>query len=266
MVLMFELSKLSHELSISEILSLTFNLYLSNFSIFFIPFFIANLLSALMNLPILTYIQEIEKIDYTAPPDVVLNKILNILLMLLVFGFIIAIISWIIGNVVSGIIIKSASDIIEKQKTSLGDSLNFVISKLPSLLGASLIVGILTVLGFLIFVIPGIIVVIMFYLVIPTIVIEEKRAYASLYRSKELVNKRWLKTFVLLLILTLIIGGLTFAVNLILTPLGIYTSLASSLITSIIAPIYPISSIFYYYSMRAKEESEKILPPPPPPF
>ena len=170
-----------------------------------------------------------------------------------------------ISNVVSGIIIKSASDLVEKRKTSLGRSLNFVISKLPSLLVASLIAGVLTFLGFLIFVIPGIILFIMFYLIVPAIVIEEKGVFDSLSRSKALVRKRWLKTLVLSIILALIIGGLALAIDLILAPLGIYSSLASTLIISVIAPISPISSTFYYYSMRAKEESEKI-PPPPPPF
>jgi len=64
----------------------------------------------------------------------------------------------------------------------------------------------------------------------------------------------------------LIIGVLAVIVGLILIPLGIYSSLASTIIISVIEPISPISSTFYYYSMRAREESERILPPPPPPF
>ncbi|MGC8895572.1 MAG: hypothetical protein ACP5LB_02215 [Candidatus Bathyarchaeia archaeon] len=259
-------SKPTHELSVEENISLTFSLYLKNFGTFFIPYLIFSIISALLSLPILTYMQEITKIDFTGPPEVVWPKLLNILLTLMALAFIIAIISWIIGTVVSGILIKSASDIIEKGKASLSDSFKFAVSKLPSLLVASLIVGILTMLGLLLLIIPGIIISIMFYLVIPVIVIEGKGALESLTRSRELVSKRWLKTFALSLIVGLIIGALAFVVNLILAPFGMYSALVSTIISSVIAPISPIASTFYYYSMYAKEESRRIPPPPPPPF
>jgi len=261
---MFEF-KSTYELSVEEIISSTlFRLYFNNFGIFFVPCLMFSIVSALLSLPILTYSKKWPKIDFTGPSEVVWPKLLNMLLTFMALAFIIGIISWIIGTVVSGVLIKSASDVIEKGKTSLSDSLKFAVSKLPSLLVASLIVGILTMLGLLLLIIPGIIVSIMFYLVIPVIIIENKGALESLTRSRELISNRWLKTFALSLIIGLITGALTFIVNLILAPLGMYSILASTIISSVIAPISPISSTFYYYSMCAKEESR--IPPPPPPF
>jgi len=262
----FELSKPTKELSLGEILSLTFNLYLSHFSIFFTPFLILSIISALISLPMLSYVEEIGKMDFTGPADVVWNKLWNVFLTLIALAFITATISWVTSNIVSGVVIKSASDLIEKGKTSLSNSFNFAIHKLPSLLVASLIVSILQTLGLLLLIIPGIIIFTMFYLVIPAIIIEEKGAFDSLSRSRKLVSNRWLKTFALSLVVGLIIGVLAIIVGLILIPLGIYSSLASTIIISVIEPISPISSTFYYYSMRAREESERILPPPPPPF
>jgi len=114
--------------------------------------------------------------------------------------------------------------------------------------------------------VPGLIIYIMFFLVIPAIMIEDAGALDSLSRSRSLVSNQWLKTFVLALIVGLIIGIPVFILDLIMAPLGIYRSLVSSIIIAFVQPIIPISLIVYYYSMLAKEEQQRTPPPPPPPF
>ena len=226
---------------------------------------IAGLISGIISVPILSYASKISQIDFTGPPNVVWSQLWNFILTFLALAFILGIISWIIGNVISGVCVKCASDLIEKGKASLGESFNFTVYKLPSLLIATLITGILVALGLLALIVPGIILYIMFYLVIPAIMIENIGALDSLSRSRRLVSNRWLKTFVLALIVGLIIGIAAFVVNLIMAPLGIYRSLVGSVITAFVQPIIPISLTVYYYSMLAKEQ-QRIPPPPPPPF
>ena len=259
------LQKPSRELSIEETLTYTFDIYSRNFIIFFIPFLIAGLISGILSVPILSHVSKISQIDFTGPPDVVWSQLWNFILTLLALVLLLGIISWIIGNVISSVCVKCASDLIEKGKASLGESFNFTVYKLPSLLIATLITGILVALGLLALIVPGIILYIMFYLVIPAIMIENIGALDSLSRSRRLVSNRWLKTFVLALIVGLIIGIAAFVVNLIMAPLGIYRSLVGSVITAFVQPIIPISLTVYYYSMLAKEQ-QRIPPPPPPPF
>lgn len=260
------IQKPSRELSVEEILTYTFDIYSRNFIIFLIPFLIAGLISGILSVPILSYASKISQIDFTGPPDIVFSQFWNYFLTLLALAFVLGIVSWIIGNMISGVCVKSASDLIEKGKASLGESFNFTVYKLPFLLIATLITGILTALGFLALIVPGIIIYIMFYLVIPAIMIENIGALDSLSRSRRLVSNRWLKTFVLALIVGLIIGIAAFILNLITAPLGIYSLLVGSIITAFVQPISPISLTVYYYSMLAKEEQQRILPPPPPPF
>jgi len=226
---------------------------------------IAGLISGILSVPILSHVSKISQIDFTGPPDVVWSQLWNFILTLLALVLLLGIISWIIGSVISGVCVKCASELIEKGKVSLGESFNFTVYKLPSLLIATLIAGILTVLGLLALIVPGIIIYIMFYLVIPAIMIENIGALDSLSRSRRLVSNRWLKTFVLTLIVGLILGIAAFILNLIMAPLGIYSSLVGSIITAFVQPIIPISLTVYYYSMLAKEQ-QRILPPPPPPF
>jgi hypothetical protein len=226
---------------------------------------IAGLISGILSVPILSYVSKISQIDFTGPSDVVWSQLWNFILTLLALVLLLGIISWTIGSVISGVCVKCASELIEKGKASLGESFNFTVYKLPSLLIATLIAGILTVLGLLALIVPGIIIYIMFYLVIPAIMIENIGALDSLSRSRRLVSNRWLKTFVLALIVGLILGIAAFILNLIMAPLGIYSSLVGSVITAFVQPIIPISLTVYYYSMLAKEQ-QRILPPPPPPF
>jgi len=256
----------SHELSLEETFSLTIDVYFRNFVTFLMPFLIAGFTSALLSMPILNYLSQMPQIDPTGPPDIVWSQLWDFLVTLISLAFILGLISWIISTIVSGICVKCASDFIEKGKTSLEESFIFALYKLPSLLVATLIVGIITVIGFIALIVPGIIFHIMFFLVVPVIVIENIGALASLSRSRELVSNRWLKTFLLALIIYLILGIVAFVVSLIVTPLGIYGHIFGNIVTAFIEPILPISITIYYYSMYAKEEQRKIPPPPPPPF
>jgi hypothetical protein len=169
-------------------------------------------------------------------------------------------------NPTTGIVTKCASDQIEKSTSTLGASINFTMSKLPSLLIAQLVIGILTVIGLFLLFIPGIIITIMFSLIVPAIIVEQKGAFESLGRSRRLVSNRWLKTFALLLILGIIVVVVTVVVNLLATPLNFTYPNSNLIITSIassfVAPISPIALTYLYYAMVTKE----IPPPPPPPF
>jgi len=185
---------------------------------------------------------------------------------MIIMGVLSALVTWIVTTPTTGIVIKYASDQIEKGASNLGASINFTISKLPSLLIAQFITGILTAIGMLLFFIPGIIITIMFSLIIPAIIIEQKGAFESLGRSRRLVRNRWLKTFALLLILVIIIGVVTIIANLLATPLNITYPNTNLIVTSIassfVVPIFPIAITYLYYAMAARE----IGPPPPPPF
>jgi len=215
---------------------------------------ITALISGSFSIPIASYAAKIAEIDRTAPPEVVLSQLWNFILTLIAMAIVLGIIPWIVSNIANGICVKCASDLIEKGKASLGESFNFTTNKLLSLLAAALITGILIGLGFIALIVPGIILYIMFYLVVPSVMIENIGAFGSLSRSRRLVSNRWLKTLVFSLIIGIITGFVSFIGSLIVRPLGIYSWLLSSTIVAFIQPILPISLTVYYYSMLAKEE------------
>lgn len=97
------------------------------------------------------------------------------------------------NTIAEGVVVKYASVFLEKGEAKLREAFNFTLSKLASLLAAGAITAILVVIGLILFVVPGIIMAIMFALVVPVIMIEQMGALESLSRSRGLVSKRWEK-------------------------------------------------------------------------
>jgi ABC-type phosphate transport system permease subunit len=118
--------------------------------------------------------------------------------------------------------------------------------------------------GLFLFIIPGIIIAIMFSLIVPSIVVEQKGAFESLGRSKKLVSNRWLKTFALIVILGIIYLVVSGVALVLATPLETVLPEIGILVTNIVSafvnPISPIAMTYLYYAMVARE-----IPPPPPP-
>jgi len=112
--------------------------------------------------------------------------------------------------------------------------------------------------------VPGIIIAIMFALIIPAIIIEQKGIFESLGRSRQLVSHRWANTFIVILIASIIVGvplGIVSTITSYFAVPTIVNSLVTYTVTAFLAPILPIALTYLYYSMRAREN-----PPPQPPF
>jgi hypothetical protein len=256
------IQKPSRELSIDEILSQTFDLYGSRFIQFFLPFLITGIVTGVLNAIVqwwylMPLTEKIQNITPATPLEDIITWLITLLPALIAVSILVGIATWIISTIVSGAVVRFTSDLMEKGHANLRESLCISLSRLASLLGASIVSGILIALGFLLFIVPGLILTAMFSLVVPVIMIEQKWCFESLGRSKKLVSKRWGKTFFLLLlvgVIFMIVGGITGLLTTFLGPAG---TVVISLVTAFVAPISPIATTLLYYSMVARE------PPPP---
>ncbi|HEY6283931.1 MAG TPA: hypothetical protein VIW22_08410, partial [Nitrososphaerales archaeon] len=158
-----------------------------------------------------------------------------------------------VGNTV-----KLASQEIEKGQADLGASFRFAVSKLVWLWALSLIVGVIVFLGVIALFVPGIILTIMFSLAVPVLLIENKGVLESMGRSRKLVDHRWGKTFVLLLVFGIIALIVSLVIGFISAPFGIASSIVSSILSAFYGPLVPIALTVYYYSNAAR------LSPTPP--
>ena len=257
-------------MSVSEILSLSFKLYRSKFLQFFLPFLISGIILGVFfyaitsSFPLPTPPLIPAYRGAPLPYEELIEWFFALLWAIIMISILSGLVSWIVGTTTTGVVIKNASDQIEKGTSNLGVSFNFAISKLPSLLVAQFVAGILTVIGMLLFIVPGIIIAIMFSLVLPAIIVEQKGAFESLGRSRRLVSKRWLKTFALSLVLGiifLIVGGIAYVLTMAFNFIHpIINPLVTNIISAFVAPISLIAVTYLYYAMVARE-----IPPPPPP-
>jgi hypothetical protein len=247
-----ESRKPTRELSVGEIITMTFGVYSEKFTQYLIPFLIAGAITGILSMAISAVITIPATLSSTATPEEILAWLPGYLAAVLALAIVTGIIGWIISQITQGIGVKFTADKLEKGKADLLTSFNFTMSKLLSLLAVSIITGILIIVGMIALIIPGIILAIMFSLVVPVIIIENTGALESLSRSRLLVSHRWLKTFGLLLLLYIIIGIVGVLVGVISIPFGVAATLVSSILAAFIQPILPIAVTLYYYSMIAR--------------
>lgn len=156
------------------------------------------------------------------------------------------IIQMILSMIIAGMIIKYVGDLIEGGKPTLRSSLDYVVTRLVDIIVASIIIGVILVIGFILFIIPGVIFGIMFILTMQVVVLEGKNPIEALDRSRRLVGGRWTLTFILILIL------------LILLILANVIPIVGWILVMIVKSYMTVVLTMLYYSLRAREEQ---LPP-----
>lgn len=257
--------KPTRELSVGEIVGQSFNLYSATFVPFYMLFLIAGLVNTAFSEMVKFYFPLPKTPELTAPPEEILQWFSAFIATFIAIVALTFIVSWIVNTIVNGMAIKYTADFLEKGSASLQTGFNLAIFRLPSLLVAGIVTGILILIGLICLIVPGIIIAIMFTLVVPVIMIEQIGALESLGRSRRLVSRRWGKTFATLLLVGIIIVIVGLLASEIGSLFGPASPIIQSLIATLVTPILPIASTFLYYSMVAKEAELMVPPPPPPP-
>jgi hypothetical protein len=129
----------------------------------------------------------------------------------LLLALIAAIITIVISAALQAAIIRAAAETTVGDPVDVNESYRFGFAHFGGVLGASILVGIVVGIGFILLIVPGVIFVTMLAVTIPVLVIERKGVTASMGRSWELVKGHFwhvLGTIVVAAIITGFIGGL----------------------------------------------------------
>jgi hypothetical protein len=153
-------------------------------------------------------------------------------------------------------IIRIVQDVEEDGQVdwSVGDILGSVTGKLIAIILLQIVVGILVFIGFLFFVIPGIILALMWSVSMPALVVEDKGVFESMSRSSQLTksNRMRILGIVLVVLLIYIVIAIVAALLTAAVPiLGIVALIAIGVLA------YPyiaiISAVLYYRLVELKE-------------
>ncbi len=173
--------------------------------------------------------------------------------------------SLIVTVLVTAACVKAVSDIYLDQPTGIGHSLRFAARRLGSLVWLEVVVTVALALAFIALIIPGIWLYAAWSVVVPALLIEDRRGGKAISRSFRLVRGRWWPVAGVLLaanIMIAIVGG-AIEGALVLISLGTGASLALTVIVVSLAagvssvltrPFLAAVTTILYYDLRVRHE------------
>jgi hypothetical protein len=254
---------ITRELVVGEVVAKTFELYRRDFSRYLLLFLPVDAVIGVLEALARRAIVLPTAFPANATPQQALSSALGFLAAATELYVLLSLVSWALYPFALGGAIKMASDEITTGSAGLVASVRFAASRMVWLWAVSLVFGIAVFVGFLALFIPGVLLLVMYCLALPVVVIEGT-GLGSLGRSRKLVDKRWLKTFVLLVVFGIIISTLSVLVEIVTGPLGFAGTVLYSVTSSLYLPLSAISLTVYYYSNAARITPPQIAPLPTP--
>lgn len=175
-----------------------------------------------------------------------------------------------------GAIIRVVQDVEEDGQVdwSVGDILGSVTGKLIGIILLQIVVSILVFIGFIFFVIPGIILALMWAVSLPSLVVEDKGVFDSMSRSSELTKHNRMRILGVVIVVLLIYIAIAIVAAILTAAVPILGIIALIIIGVLAYPYVAIISAVLFYRLRelkdgvvvAVEETvvvEDAVEPPP---
>lgn len=130
-----------------------------------------------------------------------------------------------------------------------------LLRRLGTLLPTVLLSGVLVAVGFLFFVIPGLVLAFLFAFVSPVVLIERRSGFEALKRSRDLVRGDWLRVALVLVAFGIVRWFAQMLASLIV-PLGapFVGSLLGDLVTLVLMPVPVLGLVLVYDDIRRRRE------------
>jgi Membrane domain of glycerophosphoryl diester phosphodiesterase len=166
-----------------------------------------------------------------------------------------ALVGLLLYQVLTGAITRNIAAEVAGQNLDLEQSYRFGFARLGPILVVSILVGLATLLGLIVFIIPGIYIGVRLAVSVQALVVEDKRGTEAMRRSWELVGGHWWHAA-----FTILIAGLiTAVVNAVITaPFSagawLLQGIAAAVATTVTLPYGALVGVLLYLDLRARKE------------
>ncbi len=166
-----------------------------------------------------------------------------------------ALVGLLLYQVLTGAITRNIAAEVAGQDLGLEQSYRFGFARLGPILVVSILVGLATLLGLIMLVIPGIYIGVRLAVSIQALVVEDKRGTEAMRRSWDLVGGHWWHAALTMLVAGLITG----VVNAVITaPFGagawLVQGIAAAVATTVTLPYGALVGVLLYLDLRARKE------------
>jgi hypothetical protein len=166
-----------------------------------------------------------------------------------------ALVALLLYQVLTGAITRNIATEVTGQDLDVEQSYRFGFARLGPILVVSILVGLATLLGLIVFIIPGIYIGVRLAVSTQALVVEDKRGTEAMRRSWDLVGGHWWHAALTLLVAGLITG----VVNAVITaPFSagawLLQGIAAAVATTVTLPYGALVGVLLYLDLRARKE------------
>jgi hypothetical protein len=174
-------------------------------------------------------------------------------------GFALALLFWALSILYQGMVVKLVQDVQDgRRDNSIGDLLRSVEPVFWPLLAVSILFGLGVGLGFVLLIIPGLFLLVIWSVVAPVTVLEHPGVFNAFGRSRALVRGNGWNVFGVILLVFLAVVVVSVAAGIATESLGsVGRSLVQWAVNAALAPVTALSASVLYFELR---------PPQPDPF
>lgn len=164
---------------------------------------------------------------------------------------------------VQGALVKAVEDVRDgRADLSLGETFQRVRPQLGAIIVGGILAGLGIVLGLILLIVPGLVLLTWWVLIIPVIVLEQRRAGEAFGRSRELVRGYGWRVFGVIVLTILLLIGFGIVLGIVLSPFEDWLrSFLSNVISgTLTAPFIAVTWTILYHRLRAaKEPAEQAI-------
>jgi len=174
-------------------------------------------------------------------------------------GILISALASIVGTFwLQGALVEAVQDVRDgKQDLSIGEMFQRVRPRLPALIIAGILAGLGIAVGLVLLIVPGLYLLTIWSLIVPTIVLEGKSAGESFGRSRELVRGNGWNVFgvIVITIAAVIVAGIIVGLATFWLPDGVDTFVSDVVSNTVVVPFVAVAWTIMYFTLVQLREA-----------